>query len=60
MMRRTVAVVAIVVMLGGGYGTRAEAGCRLRIVNYNVAKLNSENDANPNCAAAAPLADLLT
>ncbi len=49
MMRRSIAVVTVVVMFGGGCGTRAEAGCRLRIVNYNVAKLNSENDANLNC-----------
>ncbi len=48
-MRRTIAVVAVVVMLGGGCGTRADAGCRLRIVTYNVAKLNSENPDNRNC-----------
>ena len=49
MMRRMIAVVIGVVMFGGGCGTRAEAGCRLRIVNYNVAKLNSENPDNRNC-----------
>ena len=48
-MRRTTAVVAVVVMLGSGCSTAAEAGCRLRIVNYNVAKLNSENPDNRNC-----------
>ena len=46
-MRRIIAVVAAAV-LGGGCGAtqRAEAGCRLRFVTYNVAKLNSEN---PDC-----------
>ena len=47
MMRRIIAVVAVVVVLGSG--CRAEAGLRVRIVNYNVAKLNSENPDNPNC-----------
>lgn len=46
-MRRAIAVVASAVMLGSG--CRAEAGCRLRIVTYNVAKLNSENPDNRNC-----------
>ena len=48
-MRRTIALVAVVVMFSGGCGTTAQAGCRLRIVNYNVAKLNSENPDNRNC-----------
>ena len=47
-MRRIIAVVAVVVMLGV-YGTTAEAGSRLRIVNYNVATLRSENPDNRNC-----------
>ncbi len=47
MMRRIIAVFVVVML--GGCGTTAQAGCRLRVVNYNVAKLNSENDANPNC-----------
>ena len=47
MMRRLIAAVAVAVMLGTG--CQAEAGCCLRIVNYNVAKLNSENPDNPNC-----------
>ncbi len=48
-MTRATACIAVVVMRGGGCGTTAEAGCRLRIVNYNVAKLNSENPDNRNC-----------
>jgi len=47
-MRRIIATIAIVVMLGG-CDTTAQAACRLRIVNYNVAKLNSENPDNRNC-----------
>ena len=47
-MRRIIAVIAVVVMLGV-YGTTAEAGSRLRIVNYNVATLRSENPDNRNC-----------
>jgi len=47
-MRRIIAVTAIAVMLGG-CDTTAQAGCRLRVVNYNVAKLNSENPDNRNC-----------
>ncbi len=35
-MRRIIAVIAVVVMLGGVYGTTAESGSRLRIVSYNV------------------------
>ena len=48
-MRTRVALVVTVVVILGGCGTTAQAGCRLRVVNYNVAKLNSENPDNPNC-----------
>ncbi len=47
-MRRIIGAIAIAVILGGCSST-AKAACRLRVVNYNVAKLNSENPDNPNC-----------